>query len=255
MLEVVEDEERTPVGVVGFGEAECLQGDRQHESRVGQCCQRHEVDSVGELVRELGCDLQSQPGLARAARARDRHEPPTAEQLLHLELLHDAADERVRCFRQVRSVEAPQRWERAAPELIDPLRPRQVLQPVLPEVDEVVRAHQQIAGRVREQHLPAVTGVGDPGGPVHVHADVALLRQQRLPGVDPHSHANDVLTQDGLRCAGCVGCVGCPAERVEERIALGVDLDPLLRLERMPQDRALAFQLVGVRRRPERMEQ
>ena len=68
VLEVVEDEQRPPIGVVGLREPERLQGDRENEPRVGQARERDEVDTVRELVRELGRDLQRQARLARAAR-------------------------------------------------------------------------------------------------------------------------------------------------------------------------------------------
>ena len=243
MLEVVEDEQRALVGVVGLREAERLQGDRQHEVRIGQGCERDEMHPVGELVQELRSDLQCETCLARAAGAGDRHQPDAPEQVLDLELLDHASDERMRRLGQVRSVEAPERRKRAAPELVDALRAGQVLQAVLAEIDDLVLVHEQVACRVRQENLPAVAGGGDPSGAVHVHSDVALLRQQRLARVDAHPHADAVLLQKSLRAAGSGRRVARPAEGDEEGIALGVDLDAVMRLPGPAQGRAVELQL------------
>ena len=40
---------------------------------------------------------------------------------------------------------------------------------------------------LREQHLPAMAGCPDPRGPMDIRADVALVGQQRHPGVDAHT--------------------------------------------------------------------
>ena len=225
VLEVVEDEQRAPVGIVGLREAERLQGDRQHEVRIGQCCERDEMHPVGELVQELGGDLERETRLARAAGAGDGHEPDAPEQILDLELLDHASDERMRRLRQVRSVEAPERRKRAEPQLVDALRAGQVLQAVLAEIDDLVLVDEQVARRVREENLPAVPGGRDPGGAVHVHAHIAVLRQQRLARMDAHPHADAVLLQESLRRAGRARRIARPAEGDEEGVALGVDLD------------------------------
>ena len=44
-------------------------------------------------------------------------------------------------------------------------------------------------GRLRQEHLPAVPDGCDPRALVHVEADVSLLGQPRLAGVQPHPHA------------------------------------------------------------------
>ena len=181
MLEVVEDEQRPLVGVVRLREAERLQCDRQHEARVGERRERDEVDAVGELVQQLGCDLQGQPRLAGAAGARDRHQPGAPEQVLHLQLLDDAADERMRRLRQVRPVQAPERGERAETELVDALRPGEVLQPVLAEIDDLLLVREQVARRIRQEHLPSVPGGRDPGCAMDVHPHVAVLVSSGSP--------------------------------------------------------------------------
>ena len=81
---------------------------------------------------------------------------------------------------------------------------------------------------------------------VHVHADVALLRQQRLAGVKPHPDANRFRLERvlGLSCRGeRLARVG---ERDEEGIALRVDLHASVRGERLPQQATVLRQRLGV---------
>jgi hypothetical protein len=66
--------------------------------------------------------------------------------------------------------------------LVDPLGRGEVLQPVLAEIAQPIRAG-EVVGRLRDDGLPAVAGRGDPGGAVDVDADVALLGHERLAGV------------------------------------------------------------------------
>ena len=139
VLEVVEHEQRSMVlGAVGLGEAERLQRRGEDCFRVGQRRQGDEVSAVRELVRELGGELQGEAGLAGAAGAGDRDEPLPAQQIRDVALLGRTPDERVRGFGQRRPVQAAQRRERVVAELVDPLRPRQVLEPMLAEIDDVV---------------------------------------------------------------------------------------------------------------------
>ena len=73
----------------------------------------------------------------------------------------------------------------------------EVLQPVFTEIGEryVCRqlAGDQFARRARDEDLPAVAGGADPCCAVHVQADVVIMRDRGLAGVDahadPHIHA------------------------------------------------------------------
>jgi hypothetical protein len=76
--------------------------------------------------------------------------------------------------RQVRSVETFERRELALSELVETLRGREVLEPVLAQVAKHIRLGQG-GGRGREQYLATVATRGDAGGAVHVHTDVALF--------------------------------------------------------------------------------
>src|SRR6266545_4938918 len=83
--------------------------------------------------------------------------------------------------------------EAGGEELVDPLGLVQVLQPVLTEVAQRDVGQwiipEQFAGRLRDEHLSAPTGRADPGGSVHAEADVALLADSRLAGMDAHTYA------------------------------------------------------------------
>ena len=63
---------------------------------------------------------------------------------------------------QVGGVERPQRRKLVVAELEDPLGGRQIFEPVLAEVPQ--REAREIVGRLRDEHLTAVTGCCDPRG-------------------------------------------------------------------------------------------
>ena len=65
----------------------------------------------------------------------------------------------------------------------------EVLEAVLAEVAQP-DAVDEVAGRAREDHLPAVAGGRDPRAEVDVEADVALVGARGRAGVDAHPHAN-----------------------------------------------------------------
>ena len=48
----------------------------------------------------------------------------------------------------------------------------------------------QIAGRLRDEDLPSVSDRRDARGAMHIDADVALVGNKRLSGVDTDPHAN-----------------------------------------------------------------
>ena len=104
------------------------------------------------------------------------------------------------------------------------------------------------AGRVRQQHLPAVSDARDAAGPVDVEADVGLRRQAGLAGVEADADAHLLVFRP------CLGrqrplSVGrrrdrgrCRREGGEERVALGADLVAAARLEGGSQQLAMAFE-------------
>ena len=103
-------------------------------------------------------------------------------------------------------------------------------------------ALEQGVRRVREEHLAAVAGVADPGRPVHVEADVAILGDHGLPGVDPHANADvrrlgPVVCRDAALGVGRRGDrLARPPEHPERRIALRVHLLAVVAAEGGPED-------------------
>jgi hypothetical protein len=141
-------------------------------------------------------------------------------------------------------------------QLEDQLWTREILQPVFPEVlhrgarrQNVVR---QLSCGLREQDLPPVGGCADSRCPVDIEAEVALIADHRLPGVDADPHAK--LDAARPRLSGepplCVHrrCerVPSPREYDEERVALGVDLVTLGVPERGAQEPAVRCQHLAV---------
>ena len=100
-----------------------------------------------------------------------------------------AADERRRLYGEVGLVEALEWREVTGAELVDRLRRGEVLEPMNAEVVQGVGGG-EVAGRLRDEDLAAVTCRGDAGSAVNVDADVPFLSQQWLAGVQAHAHAD-----------------------------------------------------------------
>jgi hypothetical protein len=109
------------------------------------------------------------------------------------------------------------------PELVDPDRPVEVLQPVLAEIRQVPVDERD--RRLGEQHLAPVARCGDASPQVHVLADVALVRDGGGSRVDAHAHAHGPAGQRCLSVGSSDGGMRRGREREEERTALRVDLD------------------------------
>src|SRR5215210_4512976 len=104
---------------------------------------------------------------------------------------------------------------------------------------------EQHASRLREQDLTAVARGADPGRPDDVHADVAFLADGRLAGVQAHAYLHvdafgPLVRRQGALSVDCSanGFLG-PRERVEEGVALSVDLLSAGSLELLAQDPAV----------------
>lgn len=57
---------------------------------------------------------------------------------------------------------------------------------MLAEILQLERLVQKVTRRLREHDLAAVPGGHHPSSPMHVHPDIAGVRQERLTRVDPH---------------------------------------------------------------------
>ena len=102
------------------------------------------------------------------------------------------------------------------------------------------------AGRLREQHLAAVPGRGDPRAQVDVVADVSLLGQVGRAGVKPHPYADRPRLERFLRRPNCTESLRCGRKRDEERIALRVHLDPAVAGKRLAQKAPMLGERMGV---------
>jgi hypothetical protein len=249
LLEVVEQEKcllRPQMVGQAVPRADDLRDRGHDELRVLDGCQRDPPDAVPVLLDDLCRSLQREARLAGATCAGEGQHRGRREEREHVGQLLLAADERAGLHREVRLVQALERWEVARPQLVDPLGSDQILQAVLAEIEEIVTAC-ELSRRLRDQDLAAVTSGRDPRGAVDVEADVAFVRQERLAGVHTDAHADQ---RRGERVASVRGGrkrIGRPWECDEEGVALRVHLDAAVALERLPQQPAVLREGVGVR--------
>ena len=110
----------------------------------------------------------------------------------------------------------------------------------------------EVAGRLRQHDLSAVSGGSDSRRAMHVHAHVARGPQAWLAGVESHAYPDGVPVRPvmrferSLRLRGRGDRVTGPREDGEEGVALGADLVAVARRESRSQDRALVGQKRGV---------
>jgi hypothetical protein len=252
VLEVVEEEqELSPTEefreVVGGSDR--LGDLRGQELGIRETPQRHPEDAVVEPPDELRCDLEREACLARAARAREREKArPVREHRDELLELPLTADEGHRDDGNVGCVQRPEWREVTLAELEQALCADQILQAVLAEVADRSVCLKEAAGRLGDDDLAAVRGGCNARRPVDVHADVALLGHERLAGVDAHPDLNRPCFERLLRLACGGDGVGRTRERDEERVALGVDLDPVVSSEGLTDHASVLSNEIGVSR-------
>ena len=151
MLEVVEDEQEPTIGDT-VGEtvlrSDRLGGDLEHELRVPQRSKRSPEDAVGIVVGGFRCRLKRESRLAGSGRAAQCQQAcrPSSEQSRHLFELSSASEKGRGRNREIRLPQAPQWWELAAAELIDPFRRGEVLQAMFAKVAQSVGAHKCSGG-------------------------------------------------------------------------------------------------------------
>ena len=191
-------------------------------------------------VGELGRRLRRETRLSRAARPGQSEQADVLarEQPEHLAQLALAAQEGRRRDRQIRLVETLEWREVVVSELVDALGRRHVFQAVLAEVAQLVCAEEGSA-RGGDQDLAAVATGGDPGGPVHVDSDVALVPDVRRPRMDAHAHAEPPRSESFERLCRRRKGIRCRREGDEESIPLRVHLDPPVRADRLANDAAM----------------
>ena len=193
----------------GRGDRQCLRDRRGHQFRILDGCQGYEVDTVRELIHDIGRDLQAEPCLARAAGAGECQQPGSAQQLPTLTHLVVAADETrhlrgqvVRCGFQGAQCRKFAR-QPVDVELVQPFRTGEIFEPMQPEVLEGQAGWKHViderARRFRDEHLAAVRRAGDPGGAVDIEAEVLVTDERRLAGVQPDAHLNAPSLRPGMR--------------------------------------------------------
>lgn len=158
-----------------------------------------------------------------------------------------APQERARCERQVRCVKRSERWKPAVADLEEAVRPGEVLEAVLPEIEHVFDGAEQVTRRPRQNDLPAMCRRRDAGGPVHVQADVALSSDDRLTGVKPDVNANRSIARVVADGYGSRSCIRGSRECGEERVALSVHLDTGVFRKRSTNDSAVLGEEIRVR--------
>ena len=249
MLEVVEHEQQplVPHGRrQGVLRAERLRGGILDERRICERGERHPPDTVVVVVCGGSRCLQREPRLAASARTGQRHQSKLgpSQQRRQLVDLHLATEKRGGGNREVRLVQRLQRREVLPPELEETLRRAQVLQPVEAEVAHVSIG--EVDRRLRQQHLPAVPSSRDPRRPVHIEPGVALVGLKRFPRVQPHPDAHRAAGKRELRVGGGRNRIGGTPERHEERIALRIDLHPVVLPPGLPQHTAVLGKHLGI---------
>ena len=111
---------------------------------------------------------------------------------------------------------------------------------------------EQAARRLGDEDLAAAPDGAQARGTNDVEADVALLVDRRLAGVEAHAHANGLSLRPGrghmraLHLDSGGDRVAGAREDEEERVALRVDLDALACGERVANDPAMRRQNLGV---------
>jgi hypothetical protein len=237
MLEVVQQQQQLLVADDGrelLARAERLSDRRQDELRVADRRQQDPVDTVREVADDVGRSLDREACLARPARPGESEQPTlAAQQLGDVCYLTLSTDERAGRPREVRVRDRLQRRKRHIPELEDPDRLVEVLQPVLSQIADL--AVELLARRLREQHLASVTAGGDPGGEMNVETDVALLCDCGRTRVQAHPDANRPAAERRLGVRSRGDGLACVFEDDEERVALRADLDPAVCRERLAQ--------------------
>src|SRR5919201_5199857 len=89
--------------------------------------------------------------------------------------------------------------------------------------------------RLGHKDLATVACSGNAGSAMHVDPGLALVREQRLSGMQSHANPNRTIREGVASLGRCGQCVGCLGKSNEECVALRVDLDTTVARERGPQ--------------------
>ena len=117
---------------------------------------------------------------------------------------------------------------------------------MLAEVDQLDGVGEQRSCRRRDDDLPTVSARRDARGVMDVDADVSLVGYERLTGVEPDPYAHRRCCKRGLPVQGGCRRVAGRTEHEEERVSLGVDLDPAVERERVAKQTPVLGEELGV---------
>ncbi len=255
LLEVVEHDVSPPVAEAGRDRSRGVTGrtdsfrDQRHDERgVAHRRQRDEHRAAVCLLGEKPCQLDRESCLPRTARSDDRQHARSAvePQRGGGEQLALPAEERRDGRRQVDRSRRADGRELLGTELEQLRRSVEILEPVETKVEERL-VLEQGGGRCRHQHLPSVRERGDARTAVHVDPDVALGRDGRSPGVQPHPDDDRTGVERALAGPSCSDRSGSSSEGDEECVSLGVDFNATVLLETSSEDRAVDGELARVR--------
>ena len=115
------------------------------------------------------------------------------------------------------------------------------------EVAELSIGVEEVTRCPRDDDLAAMRCCSDARGAMHVEADVALRRYDRLSRVNPDANANRAVAQAVTNLAGSRYGVRCSRERCEECVTLRVHLDSCVPGESRANDGAVSAEQIRVR--------
>jgi hypothetical protein len=121
-------------------------------------------------------------------------------------------------------MERLQRREPVDSQLVEPPRTREILEAVLAKVGQRARVVEQVARALTEHDLSSVPDRHDSRRRVHVQTDVLGRVESRLPGVDPHADGDRATVERRHGLPDRANGAGRSRERVEEGVALVIDL-------------------------------
>ncbi len=261
MLAIVDDQQQPPPservgdgvdqrGVALRGDAQRGRDGRGHRGRLADRRQLDHPHSVGKLARELGTDLDRQPGLADTADSAQCDQPVRSHQLDDLGDQILAADERVQLLGQVAcgAIDASKHRELEPKSVGDHLvhrrPPAQTAEPMFPQRSDRHPVSEQHLGRVGHDHLAPVRKRHQPGRAAHAGTEVAPVALGCLPGVQTHPDRkrDRCLGEQLLRFNRRAHRVACPCKGGAEAITDSREHIPAVPLDRVAKDGVVNLQ-------------
>jgi hypothetical protein len=111
------------------------------------------------------------------------------------------------------------------------------------------------ARRLRNKHLAAVTGGGDPRRQVYVLADITLDAEVRASRMQAHAYADGTRGQRLLAFAGGLDRLERRREHIKKRVPLCVDLHAVVTGEGFTQEPPVLGERLVVRLRAQLVQQ